>query len=107
MAEIPHLAAVREAFGSREDFVMIGITIDSDADEKRVRRFIKDKSLTWPQVFGAAGKAQQASDACGVQFIPQTFLVGPDGVVAGVGLLGPGMKDSVAGFLAGVKSADD
>lgn len=99
VAEIPNLVAVNEALGQRKDFVIISISLDSDRDEKKLRKFITEKKMNWVQVFGKKGGVQEAAAACGVQFIPSLFLVGPDGVLKSTDLYGPKMKDTISAFL--------
>jgi peroxiredoxin len=79
VAEIPQLKAVHEAFGKRDDFVMIGI--NSDQEERTLRRFIKDRKIEWPQVFGPEKGVKKISDDFGVKAIPATFVINPEGKI--------------------------
>ncbi|MEE9296226.1 MAG: carboxypeptidase regulatory-like domain-containing protein [Phycisphaerae bacterium] len=99
VAEIPHLVAVHTAFGDRDDFVMINISVDDDRDERKVQKLIRRHKMSWPQVFGAKSGAQQASEACGVQLLPTKFLISPDGKVLSSDLSQTTLKEAVAGYL--------
>jgi peroxiredoxin len=97
VAEIPSIRAVFESFGQRRDFVLIGASLDQD--RTALERFIKDRRMDWPQVFGREGGAERASDAYGVFAIPAAFLIGPDGKIKALDLRGPDLKTQVAKVL--------
>lgn len=73
--------ALHEKFSTRDDFVIIGISLDGE--EKAFRKFVEEKKIPWPQVFGDAGGAQDAADRYGVQALPALFVIDPDGKVVG------------------------
>ncbi len=81
VAELPHLLALYEKFSKREDFVIIGISLDGD--EKAFREFVAEKKLPWPQVYGDAGGAQNAADRYGVEALPALFVIDPQGKIVG------------------------
>lgn len=97
--EIPHLVKASEALSNRKDFQILSISLDFDQDDKRVRKFVKDKKMNWTHVVGKKGGAEGAADLCGVSGIPATFLIGPDGVLLARDLGGPTLKDQLLGFL--------
>ena len=97
MMEMPNVQAVHEAFGKREDFVMIGIS--SDDNEQTLRRFIKEHKIGWSQVFGPTSGGRQAAEDFGVYGIPAAFLIGPDGKIRGVDLRGADLKTEVQKLL--------
>jgi thiol-disulfide isomerase/thioredoxin len=100
LAEVPALKALHAEYGSREDFAMIGISIDSDADEKKLKRTIRDKEIGWTQVFGSKGGATKAAEACGVEFIPQVFLIDREGNLAAKDLSGEALRKRIAALLS-------
>ncbi len=78
--EMPQLIAVYEKFGSRKDFVMIGINRDFEA--ATLMGFLKkNDKLKWHQVFGEAGGVETACQKFGVTWIPRVFMIGPDGKI--------------------------
>lgn len=95
ITEIPHIVQVQKAFGDRKDFAIISISLDFDSDEKKLRKFIADNKMTWTHVFGKTGRAQETADKCGVEGIPQTFLIAPDGTLKAVDLMGPSLKTDI------------
>ncbi|HUU81888.1 MAG TPA: carboxypeptidase regulatory-like domain-containing protein [Phycisphaerae bacterium] len=94
VAEMPNVKKIHDALGQRDDFVMIGISLDTD--QKALQRFIKDQKIGWAQVYGPKSGAEKASRDYGAFAIPATFLIGPDGKIKSTDLRGPGMKDQVA-----------
>jgi thiol-disulfide isomerase/thioredoxin len=87
LEEIPSLVAVYKEYGSREDFVMIGVSLDFD--EQPLREFVKKNAMAWQEVYGEAGGVQKAADAFGVSAIPALFIIGRDGKIAAADLRGP------------------
>lgn len=81
VAELPHLLALYEKFSKRDDFFIIGISLDGN--EKAFRDFVAEKKLPWSQVFGDAGGAQDAADRYGVEALPALFVIDPEGKIVG------------------------
>lgn len=98
IVETPHLKKVHEAFAKRDDFLLIGISLDTD--EQALRRFLKDQKVSWPQVVGQDSGAEKAARDYGAYAIPATFLIDPCGNIEALDLHGPNMKDQVAKALA-------
>jgi thiol-disulfide isomerase/thioredoxin len=84
IVELPHLIALHEKFGPRKDFLMIGVSLDSD--ETELRDFLKERKIEWPQCVGDNGGA--TAKAFGVTGIPAVFLIGVDGKILAVNLFG-------------------
>jgi len=97
VGEIPNLQAVQAAFGQRNDFLLLSISLDQD--EKTLREFVGKRKLNWSQAVGAKNGAEKAADAFGVEAIPALFLIGPDGKVRTVGLRGPAIQQAVGKVL--------
>ncbi|MBI4578778.1 MAG: carboxypeptidase regulatory-like domain-containing protein [Planctomycetes bacterium] len=93
MHELPNVKAVREATKDREDFVMIGISLDTDA--KALQKACKEHGLTWPQVFGPKSGASEAFEELDGVGIPYICLIGPDGKLIAQHLRGPAMVGEV------------
>jgi peroxiredoxin len=84
--DVASLVGVYKQYGSREDFVMIGISLDFD--EQPLREFVKKNDMGWPEAYGEAGGVQKAADAFGVSAIPALFIIGPDGRIVAADLRG-------------------
>jgi RNA polymerase sigma factor (sigma-70 family) len=91
VAEIPYLKAVHEAFGSDSRFVMIGLSLDVDAEVPR--NYAAAKGLKWVQ--GHLPTDTLVADY-GVGSIPQILLISPDGKVIAKNLGGDRIKQAVA-----------
>lgn len=91
--EIPHLREVYERHGKRDDFVMLGVSLDDE--EADLREAMKEHKVTWPQLFDGKGW----DNAVGAQFkvfgIPQIYLIGPDGMIRETNLRGEAIKEAV------------
>jgi thiol-disulfide isomerase/thioredoxin len=94
VAEIPHLKGVYEAFGKDERFVMIGLSLDEEIEAPR--RFVKDRDIPWVQVFLGGGAESSVARHYGVESIPATFLIGPDGKVIARDVRGEKLKEVVS-----------
>lgn len=93
MGELPNVKALYQATKGRADFVLIGISLDTDA--KSLDKVCKEQGITWPQVFGPKSGASEAFEELDGVGIPYTCLIGPDGKLLAQHLRGPGMADEV------------
>ena len=93
VAEIPTLQRIQGDFGSADDFLLISIS--SDMDRSTLQQFIEAKSLSWPQVHGVGSGGDDLAAAFGVRAIPCTIIVGRDGKIAAVGLIGAALHAKI------------
>lgn len=98
--EQKHFIALLERHGGRKDFLILGISRDSDVAAVRdyLARFPK---IQWDQVVGNPAGVRQACDAFGVKALPEVFLVGPDGKVVAHKLRGEAIEKAVDDALKG------
>ncbi len=75
--ENPALVRVWERYRS-SDVVIIGILYQDSLDSGR--RYVRDNGVTWPTLTDEDGRI---AFAYGVFGIPETYFIGPDGVIAG------------------------
>ena len=75
--ENPALVRVWERYRS-SDVVVIGILYQDSLDSGR--RYVRDNGVTWPTATDEDGRI---AFAYGVRGIPETYFIGPDGVIAG------------------------
>ena len=78
---------------------MINVSVDDDDAERSIKKLFRKFNMDWPQVFGSKSGAQQASDACGIQFLPTKFLIGPDGTVLSTERTGTSLKETISTYL--------
>ncbi len=92
-AEMPTLRKLHAEVKDRRDFIMLGISLDDDADT--VKAFAAKEKITWPLVAGPDSGADAAAERFGAKFIPFNFLVGPDGKVLGLEIHGDDLADRI------------
>lgn len=98
--DLAYLKKVHEKYGSRKDFIMIGIS--RDFDEPTLKNFLRrDKKLTWPQVFGEKGGVSAAVENYGVSWLPQIFIIGPGGKIRAKDIPGDQIMANVEMVLSG------
>jgi thiol-disulfide isomerase/thioredoxin len=93
VGEVPNLVKVHEAFGTREDFVMLSVSLDQD--ERALRDFVQKRKMTWNHACGEDGGADKAADTYGVSAIPALFVINREGKIAASGLRGGEIKNQV------------
>ncbi len=78
MAEAGHMVAIDKEFGPK-GVQFIGISLDDD--ETALKSVIKEKGFAWPQFFDGNGWKNQLAVEWGVESIPATFILDPEGNV--------------------------
>jgi thiol-disulfide isomerase/thioredoxin len=84
--EMPHVRRAYEKYSKQGDFVVIGISLDEDAG--KVRSFVKQRKVGWPQIVGGPAKESAIAKAYFVEGIPASFLIDRDGKVVAKDLRG-------------------
>ena len=79
VAQLPAMQKLCETFADRDDFVMIGISLDSDAG--KARRLAETKQLGWPQVCLGPMDESIVARQYGVGGIPMTILIDGEGTI--------------------------
>ena len=102
MAELPTLKRIHDEFRERDDFLLVSVS--SDFDKAVLERTIKDKKLGWHHVYGPDSGGDELSTAFGVRAIPCTILVGKDGKIAAVGLIGESLRHKLDELLGDKKN---
>jgi peroxiredoxin len=94
VGETPHLKATYDAFGTNNDFVMIGLSLDENASAPR--DYARRNAIQWIQGFLGAWSKATVPNLYGVQGIPSIFLIGPDGRIVDRDLRGEEIRAAVA-----------
>lgn len=102
VGETPNLKAVFEQYGKRDDFVMMGLSLDQDK-EKPIA-YAKEKGTGWIDGFLGDWGKDEVTKKYGVRGIPSIWLIGPDGKVVAKELRGEGILQAVKNALEGKKS---
>ncbi len=92
MAEAPHMVEINKKFSS-EGLQILGVSLDSDA--QAMMAVAKEKGFEWPQIFGGRVWQSPQSVAWGIESIPATYIVGPDGVILWKGHPGGGLDAAI------------
>ncbi|MBM3215987.1 TlpA family protein disulfide reductase [Candidatus Poribacteria bacterium] len=75
--EIPHFADIYEA-NKEKGIVVVGISLDDQRDQ--VVQFVQQTKVPYPILHGSADElAKVAADYGGIQYIPTTFFIDPNG----------------------------
>jgi peroxiredoxin/protocatechuate 3,4-dioxygenase beta subunit len=93
IAELPNLNAIWEAFGKRDDFAMLSVSLDFE--EKDLRAALEEHKIGWPQIFDGKGWDAELGTAFGVMAIPRVFVIGPDGTILATDLRGEAIRRAV------------
>jgi thiol-disulfide isomerase/thioredoxin len=82
MAEADHMVKVNATYAP-QGLQFIGISLDNDANA--MQQVAKQKAFTWPQMCDAKGWQSAPAQQWGVNSIPRTFIIGPEGNVLWTG----------------------
>jgi peroxiredoxin len=86
LAEMPNLKRAVDRYGKDGQFIVIGISLDSDAEF--VRRFVQQRGIGWAQIVLGPAELNPVAKKYNVLGVPATFLIGPDGKVVAKDLRG-------------------
>lgn len=78
MAEADHMVALNNEYGPK-GVQIIGVSLDED--QSALKKVIKSKGFVWPQFFDGGGWGNALAKEWGVQSIPATFIINPEGAV--------------------------
>ena len=97
-AELPNVIATYNKFHTK-GFEIIGVSLESERD--KLDAFLKKTDgMTWPQYFDGQGWQNKLAGKYGVESIPFTVLVGPDGKIIGTSLRGEDLGVALENALA-------
>jgi peroxiredoxin len=105
VGEIPNVRKLYEQAKERPDFLLLGISLDTD--RTALNRFVTEHQMEWPQVFGPNSGAQKAFETFSGVGIPYTCLISPDGQILAQELRGPGMADRVIELMDDYKTSEE
>lgn len=78
VAELPHVKEAYEKLHQR-GFEIVGISFDQQREA--LEKFVKDKSMAWPQYFDGKGWENQYGQEFGINSIPAMWLIDKKGVL--------------------------
>ena len=78
VAEIPNVKKAYDKLHGK-GFEIVGISFDSDKD--KLKEFVQEKDMPWPQYFDGAGWGNKFGKQFGINGIPTMWLVDKKGVL--------------------------
>lgn len=98
--EMPQLAALQKEFGE-QGFTVIGVSLDDDRREGRVRlnSYLDSIGLDAPQIYEGKGWEGSIVQKFAIRAIPANFLLDADGVIRGRSLRGAALRNAIAELL--------
>ena len=102
-AELPHFHQIHGAYTQDDRFAMIGLSVDSEIEA--ARKYAERHELRWPQGFLGEVLASKVAMDYGVQGVPATFLIGPDGRIMARDLRGVAIEAVVEKAVEGMPSS--
>ena len=101
MAEMPNVIAAYNKYHSK-GFEIIGVSLDrNDPGEKdKLVAFLKDHQMPWPQYYDGKNEMNDVAVKYGINAIPASFLIGPDGKILALSPRGPALAPAIETALA-------
>ncbi len=103
MAELPNLKTAHEKYAADGRLVIVGISLDSDAEA--VRGFVRERGVPWAQIALGPAESNAVAKAYHVSGVPATFLIGEDGKVVARDVTGQALQDELAKLLPSTAKA--
>jgi thiol-disulfide isomerase/thioredoxin len=82
MGEAPHMVSINQKYAPK-GLQLIGISLDQD--KSKMLEVAKSSGFVWPQYFDGLVWKNHLAQEWGVDSIPRTFLIGPDGTILWTG----------------------
>lgn len=83
-------------------FEVVGVSLDDDRE--RLEDYLEKEDIAWPQHFDGNGWENEWAMKYGIQSIPATFLIGPDGTIIAVNPPAPELEAALASLLGGAEA---
>lgn len=94
MEEMPNIAAVYQKY-RHKNFTVLGVSLDSKQTEALWKKTIRERHMDWPQISDLKFWYSEAALLYNVQGVPANFLIGPDGRIVGINLLGEALRQKL------------
>lgn len=95
--ETPNLKKVFETYGKRENFALIGLSLDPDVEKPKA--YLEENGCAWIDGFLGDWGKDKVTKKYGVRGIPAILLIGPDGKVVANQLRGDAIMAAVSAAL--------
>ena len=80
LGEIPGLVEVWNEYGG-EKFLLLGVNMDTPATMEKYYEYVEEEGITFPIITEWGGWDTSWSRDIGIRYVPQNFLMAPDGRV--------------------------
>lgn len=97
IGELPNVLRTYEKYRDK-GFRIVGVSLDQD--EQKLREFIAEQGMTWPQFFDGKGWQNELAQLYEVKSIPATWLLDTEGKIYRTGLRGDALDAAVEKLLA-------
>jgi thiol-disulfide isomerase/thioredoxin len=94
--ELPNVKAAYEKYHDK-GFEIVGISLDQN--EEKLKSFLAEKKIAWPQYFDGQGWDSKLGRRYGVDTIPATYLLDGEGKIVAKNLRGEALSREVARLL--------
>ncbi|NOX60069.1 MAG: redoxin domain-containing protein [Planctomycetes bacterium] len=81
LGEVPGMIEIQKTYGSRDDFVMISVSLDSE--KSTLQSFVKERKMNWHHGWGESANA--TANAYGVVAIPSIMVIDRAGLLVASG----------------------
>ncbi|MEP0813566.1 MAG: redoxin domain-containing protein [bacterium] len=78
--ELPNVVALDRALRG-DKFAVLSISLDDEGAEDALGKLISENGITYPVLYSGEGWSQQASLDYAVEYIPNTWVISPDGKI--------------------------
>lgn len=95
--ELQSLKSLSDSFGKEGRLVIIGLSVDYE--EKTARDHVTENGIQWPVCYLGQWSQTQVPATFGVEGIPHSILIGPDGKIVAKNLQGTYMRTAVRNAL--------
>jgi|GEM_PF-342949 len=97
LRDMPHVEALHATHGARPDFLLVGVSLDSD--RAALEATVAERGLGWSQHFDGLGFKGPLPEAYGVSGIPATVLIDRKGRIVATNLRGEALAERVSALL--------
>ena len=94
--EMPNVVNAYKTY-KKKGFEIVGVSLDNN--EEAWKTAISELGMTWPQMSDLQGWQSAAGDIYAISSIPNTVLIGGDGVIVARGLTGEALIEKLAELL--------
>ncbi|MCC7478963.1 TlpA family protein disulfide reductase [bacterium] len=82
MKELPGVVKISRDMAEREDFTVIGVSLDNEMTYGNLKKTVSKARIAYPVLYDGDDGNDGIAKAWGVQLIPSTFLIDPQGRIA-------------------------